>query len=207
MLAFVVTSTALQSQLPMGFTLPFTRLAFKHLRSLSCQRLGPPATLTTWVSTLYVRLTDSLECQDTILIWILTKLYNEALSQNSWNYVLSMRHHHELPLTRIMKLRPDHQAPPCNHRGITSWPMRHHHEISLRDSWNYVLTMRHHHENFVELGPDYTKIMSHQPTQYYHSCQQFITNHPFMSHSKVMPNLSISAHKSSNTCKITHSML
>jgi len=33
--------------LPMGFTLPRTRLAFKHLRPLSCQRLGPPATLTT----------------------------------------------------------------------------------------------------------------------------------------------------------------
>ncbi|QCD94091.1 hypothetical protein DEO72_LG5g2170 [Vigna unguiculata] len=31
----------------MGFTLPHTRLAFKHLRPLSCQRLGPLATLTT----------------------------------------------------------------------------------------------------------------------------------------------------------------
>jgi len=38
MLALVVASTALQSQLPMGFTLPFTRLAFKHPRPLSCQR-------------------------------------------------------------------------------------------------------------------------------------------------------------------------
>jgi len=33
--------------LPMDFTLPLTRLAFKHLRPLSCQRLGPPPTLTT----------------------------------------------------------------------------------------------------------------------------------------------------------------
>jgi len=40
--------------LPMGFTLPRTRLAFKHLRPLSCQRLWPHATLTTWVSTLYM---------------------------------------------------------------------------------------------------------------------------------------------------------
>jgi len=39
MLALVVASTALQSQLPMGFTLPLIRLAFKDLR--------PPATLTT----------------------------------------------------------------------------------------------------------------------------------------------------------------
>jgi len=46
MLALVVASTALQSQFPMGFTLPLTRLAFKHLRPLSSQRLGPPATLT-----------------------------------------------------------------------------------------------------------------------------------------------------------------
>jgi len=33
--------------LPMGFTLPHTRLDFKHLRPLSFQRLGPLATLTT----------------------------------------------------------------------------------------------------------------------------------------------------------------
>jgi len=120
MFALVAASTALQSQLPMGFTLPLTRLAFKHLRSLSCKRLGPPATLTTWVSTLYVRLTDSLECQDAVLTWILTKLYNEAPPQTSWNYVLSMRHHHELPLTKVMELRPNQEAPPCNHHGITS---------------------------------------------------------------------------------------
>jgi len=37
-----------------------------------------------------------------------------------------MRHHHELPLTGVMELRPDQ--------------MRHHYEISPRDSWNYALT-------------------------------------------------------------------
>ena len=67
MFALVVASTALQSQLPMDFTIPLTRLAFKHLRSLSYDRLGPPATLITRFSKLYVRLTDSLECQDAIL--------------------------------------------------------------------------------------------------------------------------------------------
>ena len=164
MLALVVASIALQSQLPMGFTLPLTRLAFKHLRPLSCQRLRPPTTLTTWVSTLYVRLTNSLECQDAILTWILTKLYNEAPPLTLWNYILSMRHHHEFLLIGVMELRHDHEAPPCNHRGITSWPMRHHHEISPRDSWNSVLTMRHHYETFVQLHPNHTKIMSHQPT-------------------------------------------
>jgi len=61
--------------LPMGFTLPHTRLAFKRLRPLSCQRLGPPTTLTTWVSLLYMRLTDTLEFQDVILTWILILIY------------------------------------------------------------------------------------------------------------------------------------
>jgi len=37
-----------------------------------------------------------------------------------------MKHHHELPLPRVMELRADQ--------------LRHHHEISPRDSWNYVLT-------------------------------------------------------------------
>jgi len=36
-----------------------------------------------------------------------------------------MGHHHELPLTGAMELRPDQ--------------LRHHHEISPRDSWNYAL--------------------------------------------------------------------
>jgi len=61
--------------LPMGFTLPHTRLAFKRLRPLSCQRLGPPATLTTWVSVLYLRLTDLLEFRDAILTWIHILIY------------------------------------------------------------------------------------------------------------------------------------
>jgi len=37
-----------------------------------------------------------------------------------------MRHYHELPLTGVMELRLDQ--------------MRHHHEISYRDSLNYALT-------------------------------------------------------------------
>jgi len=34
-----------------------------------------------------------------------------------------MRQHHKLPLTGAMKLRRDHEAPPRNQCGITSWPM------------------------------------------------------------------------------------
>jgi len=61
--------------LPMGFTLLHTRLAFKRLRPLSCHRLGPPTTLTTWVSLLYMRLTDPLEFRDAILTWIHILIY------------------------------------------------------------------------------------------------------------------------------------
>ena len=69
--------------LPMGFTLPLTRLAFKRLRPLSCQRLGPPATLTTWVSLLYLRLTNPLEFRDTILTWILILIYTLLTTMRS----------------------------------------------------------------------------------------------------------------------------
>ena len=76
--------------LPMGFTLPHTRLAFTRLRPLSCQRLGPPATLTTWVSLLYLRLIDPLEFRDAILTWILTLIYTLHATivspWDSWNY-------------------------------------------------------------------------------------------------------------------------
>ena len=122
MLALVVASTTLQSQLSMSFTLPLTRLAFKHLRPLSCQRLGPPTTLTTWVSKFYVTLTDSLECQDAILTWILTKLYNEA------------------PPQTFVELCPNHETPPWaptnRGHGITSWPWG----TTTKPSWNYILT-------------------------------------------------------------------
>jgi len=125
----------------MGFTLPLTRLAFKYLR--------PPATLTTWVSTLYVRLFDSLKCQDAIFIWILTELYNEAPPRTSWNYVLSMRHHYELSLTRVMELRPDQW-------GTTTQP-----------SWNYVLTT-----------PESCFSNQHKVIIHTNSMLTFITNHP-----------------------------
>jgi len=176
MFALVVASTTLQSQLPMGFTLPLTRLAFKHLKPLSCQRLGPPTTLTTWVSTFYVRLTNSLECQDAILTWTLTKLYNEAPPQT---FVELCPNHEAPPWAPTNKghgITSCHEAPPRNHRGITSWPMRHHHEISHRDSCNYIL--------------NHTKIMS--PTKYKvilrtNFIQTFITHHQFVFHTKIIP--------------------
>jgi len=133
----------------MGFTLPCTRLAFKHLRPLSYQRLGPPATLTTWVSTLYMRLTDCLKVQDAILESLL-------------NYII--RHHHET----FAGLHPNNEvtpwAPTKKGHEITSWTWG----TTTKPSWNYVLTMRHHHEisprdswNYVL---NHTKIMSNQPT-------------------------------------------
>ena len=77
--------------LPMGFTLPRTKLAFKRLRSLSCQRLGPPATLTTWVSLLYLRLTDPFRVSgcDPYLnpyLNIYTTRHHKVFPRDSWNY-------------------------------------------------------------------------------------------------------------------------
>ena len=70
MVAFIFLQSHCQWVLPYH-----TRLAFKRLRPLSCQRLGPPATLTTWVSLLCMRLTDPLEFRDAILTWILILIY------------------------------------------------------------------------------------------------------------------------------------
>jgi len=48
-----------------------------------------------------------------------------------------MGHHHELPLTGVMELRPDQ--------------LRHHHEVSPRGSWNYVLTNETPPQNYREI--------------------------------------------------------
>jgi len=72
--------------LPMGLTLPRTRLAHDHLGSLSCQRLEPFATLTTWISLLYVGLTDSLDFQDATLL--------DSLS-NCIHYNTTIKYHQE----------------------------------------------------------------------------------------------------------------
>jgi len=79
----------------MGFTLPHTRLALKRLRPLSCQRLGPPATLTTWVSLLYLRLTNPIEFRDAVLTWIHILTYTLHTTIRS-------------PPTRLMDLHLSH---------------------------------------------------------------------------------------------------
>jgi len=165
----------------MGFTLPRTRLAFKHLRSLSCQRLELPATLTTWVSTLYMRLTDSLEFQDVILTWILTKLYNEAPAKPSWNYVLTMRHHHELPPKRVMELRPDHEAPPWD---LTKRFMK----LRPKPYQNHASPTQHRIFMHTNLMPIY------------------ITNHPIMLHTKDHTKLINSSPCNQNSHAYSHSL-
>jgi len=78
--------------LPMSFTLPHTRLIHDHLRPLSCQRLGPFTTLTTWTSLLYMSLTDSLERQDAALL--------ESLSHYTHYFIIkrdfSMKFSHQV---------------------------------------------------------------------------------------------------------------
>jgi len=157
----------------MGFTLPRTRLAFKHLRTLLCQRLGSSATLTTWVSTLYMRLTSSLEFQDVILTWILNYIlrhHHETLLRGLWNYVYYLRHHHELSprgsWNYVHYMKHHHEILPRDLWNYVLY-LRHHHELSPRRSWNYVHYMRHHHEisprnswNYILI---HTIVMSHQP--------------------------------------------
>ena len=77
--------------LPMGFTLPHTRLAFKRVRPLSCHRLRPPATLTTWASLLYMRLTNPfrvLGCGPCLnpYLNIHTTHHHKVSPRDSWNY-------------------------------------------------------------------------------------------------------------------------
>jgi len=50
-----------------------------------------------------------------------------------------MGHHHELPLTGVMELRPDQ--------------LRHHHEVSHRGSWNYALTNEAPPRNYRGITP------------------------------------------------------
>ena len=107
--------------------------------------------------------------------------------------------------------------------------MRHHHELPLTGSWNYVLTMRHHHTTIVELYPDQwgTTMRSHLEINgitswpYQKSCltnqrniimhaqlmPTSIINHPFMFHAKIIPNSPISSHDSPKTCIFTTFML
>jgi len=66
--------------LPMGFTVPHTRLVHDHLRPLSFQRIWSPATLTTWTSLLYVSLIDSLEYHNATLL--------EFLSHYTHNFII-----------------------------------------------------------------------------------------------------------------------
>jgi len=98
--------------LPMGFTLPCTRLTFKHLRPLSCQRLRPLATLTTWVSLLYMRLTAYLNPY----LNIYTTRHHEVSPRDSWNYAYHIQfsclpyHNHHFHLIHSILISPNHHV-------------------------------------------------------------------------------------------------
>jgi len=121
MFALVVTSIALQSHCQwMGFTLPRTKLVHDHLRPLSCQRLGPPTTFTTWISLLYVSPTNSLECQDATLLESLSNYiyYNTIIrsSQEIHGITSSPYHIHVLTpnshiITKHYNLMPMYNQP------------------------------------------------------------------------------------------------
>jgi len=136
--------------LPMGFTLPHTRLAFKHLRPLSCKRLGPPATLTTWVSLLYPRLTDPLEFRDAVLTWILILIYiyitrhHESSPRDSWNYAYLTPNSCFMPYTpplsqtsnyhaRSQPYNPKSMCYSCQHTNFSSYKSNNH--THIHTSW------------------------------------------------------------------------
>ena len=86
--------------LPMGFTLPHTRLVHDHLMPLSCQRLGPPTTLTTWTSLLCVSLTNALECQDVTLLEFISHYIHYFITHeiSPWNsHIIHMISHINFP--------------------------------------------------------------------------------------------------------------
>jgi len=105
----------------MGFTLLCTRLAFNHLGPLSCQRLGLSATLTTWISTLYVRQTNSLEFQDATLLKSLSNYihYNTTMKSHQEIYGITSNSCHIHVLTPystyyLMTSKSHVIAPPTN---------------------------------------------------------------------------------------------
>jgi len=117
--------------LPMGFTLPYTRLTFKRLRPLSCQRLWPPATLTTWIGLLYMRLTDPLEFWDAVLTWILISIiyttnHHEISPRDLWNYAYHIQisclsyHNHHLYFTHPILMPHFHHPIVPSHTLIQS---------------------------------------------------------------------------------------
>ena len=128
----MVASTTLQNHCQ--WVSPYHRLAFKHLRPLSYQRLGLPTTLTTWISLLYVRLTDPLEFRDVILTSILTliiytKHHHEISPRDSWNYTYLTPnscfsyHNHHFYLKHPIPMPTHHQLTiPChNHFKHTNF--------------------------------------------------------------------------------------
>jgi len=81
-----------------------------------------------------------------------------------------------------MELRADHEAPPHNNRGITLWPMR------------------HHHETVMELRPDHTKNhvspTKHKIIMHTNFMSTFITNntsHVFLPFDTLYNNISLTS--------------
>jgi len=84
--------------LPMGFTLPRTRLVHNHLVTLSCQRLD---LLLLSPLLLYVSLTDSLEFQNAILLKSLSNCihYNTTMKSRQESHEITSTHAMSIFLT------------------------------------------------------------------------------------------------------------
>jgi len=105
--------------LPMDFTLLHTRLVHNHLGPLSCQR-QPPHALAIWISSLYVRLIDSLEIQDATLLESLSDYihYNTTMKSHQETHgITSSSYHIHVPtpsphvISKHHNLMPMHNPP------------------------------------------------------------------------------------------------
>jgi len=88
-------------------------IVYNHLGPLSCKKLGPPATLATWVSLLYVRLTDSLEFQDTTLFESLSNYihYNTTMKSRQGTHWITSNSYH---------IHVSHTKSTCNIKALYS---------------------------------------------------------------------------------------
>ena len=103
--------------------------------------------------------------------------HSKTLLTGLWNYVLTMRHHHELSPKRVMELRPNREAPLW---VVTKRVMklRSNHEAPPWD-----LTKR-----FMELRPkpyhNHVSPTNHKVIMHTNLMLIFITNHTIMFHMK-----------------------
>jgi len=118
-------------------------------------------------------------------------MYNEAPPRDPWNYVLTVRHHHEA----FVELRPGLEAPPRRPRGITSlrWgtTMNSYTEVhgikSNNEAPPWTLTKRVHGITSIWWHTTMSSLYrGHGITSYPNLIHALATNHEFPMHTNNM---------------------